>query len=105
MTQSSALKKPKTHVLHSFAAFGPFRWPMRVSRRILQIDDSISALFRSELAEVLWHMLLAPSFQHSGPLAPVYIFFAFFFFFLLTIIILVVMEGLSAFLHVLRLHW
>lgn len=58
-----------------------------------------------ELSEVLWHMVLMPSFHTSGTLAPLHIFISFFCFFILTVVILVIMEGLSAFLHVLRLHW
>src|SRR5438105_12623738 len=66
------------------------------------------SLAHAQLSEVLWHMVLAPSFSLNGGgviLAPLAIFVAFFIFFTMTIIILVLMEGLSAFLHTLRLHW
>nr|CAD2180426.1 unnamed protein product [Meloidogyne enterolobii] len=63
------------------------------------------SLAHAQLSEVLWHMVLMPSFHTSGTLAPLHIFISFFCFFILTVVILVIMEGLSAFLHVLRLHW
>ncbi|KAI3411951.1 hypothetical protein GPALN_002007 [Globodera pallida] len=63
------------------------------------------SLAHAQLSEVLYHMVLVPAFSFSGTLAPIYLCSAFFVFFILTVVILVVMEGLSAFLHALRLHW
>uniref|UniRef100_A0A914ICX3 V-type proton ATPase subunit a n=1 Tax=Globodera rostochiensis TaxID=31243 RepID=A0A914ICX3_GLORO len=63
------------------------------------------SLAHAQLSEVLYHMVLVPAFSVSGTLAPIYLCSAFFVFFILTVVILVVMEGLSAFLHALRLHW
>ena len=60
----------------------------------------------SELSEMLWDMILSKlALQRhdlSGAfwLIPIFTLWAFF-----TVTILVVMEGLSAFLHCLRLHW
>ena len=58
-----------------------------------------------ELSEVLWHMVFAQCFAFTGWLGSFVAFVAFAFFAILTFSILVVMEGLSAFLHALRLHW
>ncbi|KAI1715648.1 v-type ATPase subunit family domain-containing protein [Ditylenchus destructor] len=63
------------------------------------------SLAHAQLSEVLWHMVLAPSFSFTGPLAPLWLFIMSFVFFVMTVSILVLMEGLSAFLHALRLHW
>jgi V-type H+-transporting ATPase subunit a len=57
------------------------------------------------LSEVLWQKLLTISFinvPYVGPLITWYIFGAWA---VLTVGILIVIEGLSAFLHTLRLHW
>lgn len=65
------------------------------------------SLAHSQLSEVLWNMVMAiplTSFGQSYAAAIVlYVIFAAWA--VLTISILVLMEGLSAFLHTLRLHW
>ncbi|KHJ84852.1 hypothetical protein OESDEN_15429, partial [Oesophagostomum dentatum] len=58
-----------------------------------------------ELSEVLWHMVLANAFAADGIFGYIILYVIFLFFAILTFSILVLMEGLSAFLHALRLHW
>jgi hypothetical protein len=59
-----------------------------------------------ELSEVLWHMVLVQAFgMHSTVTGVIAIYVVLFVFGILTVSILVLMEGLSAFLHALRLHW
>lgn len=59
----------------------------------------------SELAEVLWDMVLKNALVQTGLLGGIALWVIFAFWGVLTIGILVLMEGLSAFLHTLRLHW
>ncbi len=59
----------------------------------------------SELSEVLWLMVMRISFQQLSYVGSVIMVFIFAAFAVLTVSILLVMEGLSAFLHALRLHW
>jgi V-type H+-transporting ATPase subunit a len=65
------------------------------------------SLAHAQLSEVLYTMTLENAFLSEagfiGQTIFVFIMFAMWFF--LTIAILCVMEGLSAFLHALRLHW
>uniref|UniRef100_A0A7I4YMX2 V-type proton ATPase subunit a n=1 Tax=Haemonchus contortus TaxID=6289 RepID=A0A7I4YMX2_HAECO len=63
------------------------------------------SLAHAQLSEVLWHMVLSNAFILSGIAGYIAIYVIFFFFGVLTFSILVLMEGLSAFLHALRLHW
>lgn len=61
--------------------------------------------FFAELSDVLWAMLMRVGLRVDNTygvllLLPVMTFFA-----VLTVFILLVMEGLSAFLHAIRLHW
>lgn len=58
-----------------------------------------------ELSEVFWDMSLRPAFTFTGWLGSVTAFVIFSFWAVETVVILLVMEGLSAFLHSLRLHW
>jgi len=63
------------------------------------------SLAHAQLSEVLWAMVLEQAFALSGWKGCVAIYIIFFAFGVLTFSILVLMEGLSAFLHALRLHW
>ena len=59
------------------------------------------SLAHAQLSEVLWEMILEKCFQMNF----VVCFLGFAVWAVLTIAVLLVMEGLSAFLHALRLHW
>lgn len=63
------------------------------------------SLAHAQLSEVLWHMILHSVFGFTGAMGVIGIYVGFYFWFSLTLFILLLMEGLSAFLHALRLHW
>ncbi|KAK5981047.1 V-type proton ATPase subunit a [Trichostrongylus colubriformis] len=63
------------------------------------------SLAHAQLSEVLWSMVFRNSFRLDGYYGAVATYVLFFIFGSLSIFILVLMEGLSAFLHALRLHW
>ncbi|CAI4227721.1 unnamed protein product [Auanema sp. JU1783] len=65
------------------------------------------SLAHAQLSEVLWHMVLISGMNAGGDgIVGYFVTYAVFFIFaILSLSILVLMEGLSAFLHALRLHW
>ncbi|KDN42725.1 V0/A0 complex, 116-kDa subunit of ATPase [Tilletiaria anomala UBC 951] len=63
------------------------------------------SLAHAQLSEVLWNMTMKIALPMEGVTGTIMIFIMFALWFNLTIAILCLMEGLSAFLHALRLHW
>ncbi|CAH1765562.1 14643_t:CDS:10 [Entrophospora sp. SA101] len=63
------------------------------------------SLAHAQLSSVLWDMTLKSALNYQGVFGVILITVASLFWFTLTVGILIFMEGLSAFLHALRLHW
>ncbi|XP_026477374.1 V-type proton ATPase 116 kDa subunit a-like isoform X2 [Ctenocephalides felis] len=63
------------------------------------------SLAHAQLSEVMWMMILRMALKSNDYEGSVMIYFIFYVWSCFSLVILVMMEGLSAFLHTLRLHW
>lgn len=93
----------KTIRLRFFDTWDSRQW--QVSSGYLILDSQHFFKIFPELSDVLWTMVFRKAFMLSGYAGAVATYALFFVFAFLSFSILVLMEGLSAFLHALRLHW
>ena len=82
-------------------------WKMDIHSNEMQGLSNLCAFFVlcTELSEVLWSMVMHIGLSSRSLGGFILLAIVFYAFAVLTVAILLIMEGLSAFLHALRLHW
>ena len=81
------------------------RWRARCTACSTPGLPELMSCLSPELSEVLWTMVIHIGLKVKSLAGGLALFFIFAAFATLTVAILLIMEGLSAFLHALRLHW
>lgn len=105
VSEPPAVVPSSEHVLVAVPSLGSFQLFFLRNSLHLPHNTVMLLLPLAELSEVLWTMVMNIGLRLRGWGGLIGVFIIFAVFAVLTVAILLIMEGLSAFLHALRLHW